>query len=101
MIPDSPDAERVSFRQPSQEDSLEVGPKGIRVQSRDLPTLLAALAVAILTASAYMLYTHTQDTRSASQELVMALRELTKGVREQNCLYATKGDGDLCRRIAQ
>lgn len=87
-----------------EELSAEIGGQKLSLKSVALNTIISAASlIAVLAAIPYG-YSHIQDTKEASKELVGALKEMTQAAREQNCLISMpidRRDPELCRRIAR
>ncbi len=66
-------------------------------------TVLTMIGVGVLS---YAFYAHATDTKDASKDLVMALKDMTQAAREQNCLMAfpverREANVDLCKRLSK
>lgn len=89
-----------------EEGSVEVKTPlvSLRAAGKDFLSISAAMGLGVLTAIAFMVYAHAQDSKNANAELVRALRELTVAAREQNCLLSlpqNERDRDTCRRLSR
>ena len=78
----------------------------LKVSSANLNTLFTILGFIITCLIAWVLFTHSNDTKDASKELAIAMREQTQAAREQNCLISLpqerrEQNSELCKRIAR
>lgn len=93
--------------------SLEVGGQKLNVRNvKSLNTLLTALTAGVVLFVAYQGYTHQEDSKSARNEFISALkeqttvmREQTSAQREQNCLLKfdqseRKNVADWCKQVS-
>lgn len=69
-----------------EELSAEIGGQKISLKSVALNTLLTVATFLISAMTAYILFTHTGDSKEVTKDLAGAMRELAQANREQNCL---------------
>ena len=78
----------------------------LKVSSANLNTLFTVLGFIVTCLVAYVLFSHTGETKEASKELAAALREQTVAAREQTCIISLpqerrEQNSELCKRIAR
>ena len=87
--------------------SLELAGQKVNLRNvKSLNTLATVLTLLIVILVGYGGWQHTSDTKEASKELTLALKEMTQAARESNCLMAIpmekrEANSDLCRRISR
>jgi hypothetical protein len=71
---------------------------------KSLNTLATVATLIVACVLGYAFYVHAGETKDASKELVLALREMAQAAREQNCLISVpieRRDPELCRRLSR
>lgn len=85
--------------------AVEIAGQKVNLRNvKSLNTLATVATLIIVCVMGYVLYAHAGDTKDASKELTMALKEMTQAAREQNCLISMpqdRRDPELCRRISR
>lgn len=93
-----------------EELNADIAGQKLSLKSQSLNTVITILTfviVAVIAVSGYSLFvTHASDTKEASKELSLALKEITQAAREQNCLISLPQDrrqanAELCKRISR
>lgn len=78
----------------------------LKISSANLNTLFTVLGFIVTVLVAWTLFNHGNETKEASRDLVMALKDMTQAAREQNCLMAfpvdrREANADLCKRLSR
>ena len=87
--------------------NLELAGQKVNLRNvKSLNTLATVLTLLLVILIGYIGWQHTGDTKEASKELTVALKEMTQAARESNCLMAIpmekrEASTDLCRRISR
>ena len=88
----------------SAELDAEIGGQKFKY-SGPVNTLFTVLGFVVSCLIAYVLWTHTGDTKDATRELVGALKEQTSTMRESNCLQTYRGPeeqkGAFCKQVSR
>ena len=87
-----------------QELDAEIAGQKLKLTGSNLNTLFTILCFIVVCLIAYVLWTHTGETKEASKVLADALKEQTVATREQTCVYTIPQTGatpDLCKRLSR
>lgn len=82
----------------------EIAGQKLKISGSSLNTLFTILGFVVLCIVAWVLWTHTGDTKEASKGLTEAIKEQTTATREQTCVYTIPQTGatpELCKRLAR
>lgn len=87
-----------------QELDAEIAGQKFKLTGSNLNTLFTILGFLIACLVAWVLWTHTGDTKEASKTLADAMKELAQITREQICVQTMPQTGatpELCKRLAR
>ena len=87
-----------------QELDATIAGQKLKLTGANLNTLFTILGFIVACLIAYVLYTHTGDTKEASKFLAEAIKDQTVATREQTCVYTMPQTGatpELCKRLAR
>lgn len=94
----------MSDGQQLQEVDAEIAGQKLKLTGANLNTLFTILGFIVVCLIAWVLWTHTGDTKEASKALAEAIKDQTVATREQTCVYTMPQTGatpDLCKRLAR
>mgnify|MGYP001596538866 CR=1 FL=1 len=87
--------------------AVEIAGQKVNLKNvKSLNTLATILTLVLVSLIAFVIWTHSGETKEASKELTGALKEMTQAARESNCLMALPMDRraenvDLCKRLSR
>lgn len=87
-----------------QQVDAEIAGQKLKLTGASLNTLFTIIGCIVSCLIAWVLWTHTGDTKEASKYLAEAMKEQTQATREQTCVYTMPQTGatpELCKRISR
>ena len=87
-----------------QELDAEIAGQKLKLTGANLNTLFTILGFIVVCLIAWVLWTHTSDTKEASKVLSEAIKDQTVATREQTCVYTMPQTGatpELCKRLSR
>lgn len=88
-----------------QELDATIAGQHLKLTGSNLNTLFTILGFLVSCLIAYVLWSHTGETKEASTALVSALKEQTQVVRESNCLQTYRGPDEqksnFCKQVSR
>lgn len=87
-----------------QQVDAEIAGQKLKLTGANLNTLFTILGCIVTCLIAWVLWTHTADTKEASKSLAEAVKDQTQATREQTCVYTMPQTGmtaETCKRISR
>lgn len=90
----------------SEEIDAEIGGQKFSLKTASLNTVATVATLILVSVVAYIMWGHASDTKEASRDLSLALKDMTQAAREQNCLISLpqerrEQNADLCKRLSR